>query len=73
MISAEKQQVLELYNQGLQNYKLQKWDEAIGFFQKALDIMPDDGPSKLYKERCLEFKANPPGDDWDGVYTMKTK
>lgn len=73
MLTAEKKQVLELYNQGLGAYKNRQWDDAIGFFSKALEIDPDDGPSKLYLERSEIFKADPPPADWDGVFTMTSK
>ncbi|MDH5719281.1 MAG: tetratricopeptide repeat protein [Spirochaetia bacterium] len=73
MLTAEKKQVVDLYNDGLSLYKERKWPEAIQKFEQALQIIPDDGPSKLYLERCQHFQENPPADDWDGVYTMTTK
>jgi adenylate cyclase len=33
----------------------------------------DDGPSKLYRDRCREYLVAPPPEEWDGVYTAKTK
>jgi len=47
--------------------------EARDMFAKALQIDAEDGPSKVYLDRCEEYVENPPPDDWDGVYTMKTK
>ena len=73
MISEEMKKMLVYYNKGLELYKCQKWDEAIEQFKKALEIIPDDGPSKLYIERCEGYKKNPPGSDWDGVCTFTTK
>ena len=73
MVSKEKLEVINYYNLGLSAYKQRKWDEAIKAFEMALRIDPKDGPSKLYLERSNEFKADPPGDDWDGVFVMKTK
>ncbi|MCP4107266.1 MAG: CHASE2 domain-containing protein [Desulfobacteraceae bacterium] len=58
---------------GLYAYKAQDWDKAIKFFKKALDIAPDDGPSKTMLQRCDEFKLNPPGKGWDGSFSMKSK
>jgi adenylate cyclase len=65
--------VLEMFNKGFENYLQQNWDWAIKYLQQALSIRPNDGPSLRYLERCKQFKENPPGDDWDGVFTMKTK
>jgi tetratricopeptide (TPR) repeat protein len=73
MITKEKEEVLRLYNAGLDAYKKRKWDEAIDFFEKALKVDPNDGPSKLYLDRCQQYKLTPPPDDWDGVFTMTTK
>lgn len=73
MITEEKKKVLENYNQGLAAYKEKRWDDALAAFHKALEFDPDDGPSKLYIERCEHFKKEPPPEDWDGVFTMTTK
>ena len=73
MLSQEMQEVLKYYNEGLKLYKERRWEEALENFQKALEIKPDDGPSKLYVERCKHFMENPPPEDWDGVFTMTTK
>ena len=71
-----EQKVLDMlvqYNQGLELYKKKKFEEAKAFFQKALSIIPGDGPSQLYFERCDLLVQNPPPPDWDGVFTMTTK
>lgn len=73
MISKETEELLKHYNAGLAAYKQRKWDDAIGSFREALKVKEDDGPSKLYLERSMEYKDNPPDQDWDGVFTMKTK
>ena len=73
MITKEKEEVLKYYNFGLTAYKKMKWDDAIRAFEMALKIDKNDGPSLLYLERSREFKDNPPPEDWDGVFTMKTK
>ncbi len=63
----------EHFEAGSKLYLSQKWDEAIAEFRKSLEANPADGPSKIYITRCEEFKINPPGEVWDGVYTMTTK
>jgi adenylate cyclase len=65
----------EHFEAGSKLYLAQKWDEAVAEFKKALEANPEDGPSKIYIDRCEEFKTNPPeqGAAWDGVYTMTTK
>lgn len=73
MITQETKQLLSEYEEGLKLYKTRKFQEAMAKFKKALEIKPDDGPSKLYVERCEAFIKDPPPEDWDGVFVMKTK
>ncbi len=65
--------LLEPYNQGITHYFNQEWKLAIQSFQEALSIDPDDGPSKLYLNRCREYQQSPPPENWDGVYRMTSK
>lgn len=73
MITQEKKQLIEVYNEGLALYKKRKFTEARQKFMDGLKLVPDDGPSQKYIDRCDEYIAHPPGDDWDGVYVMTTK
>ncbi|MDF3818944.1 tetratricopeptide repeat protein [Leptospira sp. 96542] len=73
MITDNMQSVLKHYNLGLALYKERKFPQAKEEFQKALSFHPTDGPSKLYIDRCDDYIADPPPEDWDGVYNMKTK
>ncbi|MCK4782626.1 MAG: adenylate/guanylate cyclase domain-containing protein, partial [Desulfobacteraceae bacterium] len=61
------------FHRGLQLYKQQKWDEAIKLFKGVWKLDNDIFAANVYIERCKDLKANPPGPDWDGCYTMKTK
>jgi adenylate cyclase len=65
--------LLDEYQKGLQAYRSKKWKEATACFERALLIVPDDGPSKTYVERCAFYQKNPVPLDWDGVFEMKTK
>jgi len=62
-----------LFEKGLDAYKNRQWDTGIEKFQKVLEVIPADLPSKLYIKRCMELKDTPPQEDWDGVCTMLTK
>ena len=72
-IDKDRREVLEHYAKGLNAYRNQDWDGASGFFQSALAIAPEDGPSKTLQSRCQAYKVSPPGKNWDGSYTMETK
>jgi hypothetical protein len=73
MIAETKKKVLDLFSEGRKNYKLMKFKEAQKSFAKALKLDPEDGPSKVYFARCKHYIQNPPPEDWDGVFIMKTK
>jgi len=73
MITEEKKQVLDLFAEGRKFYKLMEFAKAKESFAKALEIDPEDGPSKVYFLRCKHYIENPPPEDWDGVFVMKTK
>ena len=73
MISREKLEMLKLYNKGLELYRSRNFTEAKAQFQKCLEIVPGDGPSQIYIERCDVFIQAPPPADWDGVFVMTTK
>jgi adenylate cyclase len=66
------QDVVRTFERGLAAYKKKQWKEAEGLFRAALKLY-EDGPSKLYLSRCEEYTLNPPPEEWDGVFVMKTK
>ena len=57
----------------LQLYKQQNWDEAIKLFNMVSALDKGLRVAGVYVERCLDLQFNPPPEDWDGCYTMKTK
>ena len=73
MISEIRRKVLELFAEGRKQYKLMEFQAARECFAKALGLDPEDGPSKVYLARCKHYLENPPDEDWDGVFVMKTK
>ena len=73
MISETTRQVLELFDQGRGAYKLMQFEEARKLFARALQVNPEDGPSKVYYARSKHYIENPPPEDWDGVFVMTTK
>jgi adenylate cyclase len=72
-LSSQYLEMLELYSKGIQSYRHQEWREAIDLFEYCLKLYPEDQPSKLYRRRCIDFRLNSPGKDWDGVFTMTEK
>ncbi len=57
----------EIFSQGFNAYKEQKWDEAIDYFSQCLVIYPKDTIAPIFIMRSLEFKITPPGKNWQGI------
>ena len=62
-----------LFARGRTSYQQRQWREAIGIFQEMIERWPDDGPARIFIERCREYLQNDPGPEWDGVCTMTHK
>ena len=61
------------FGQGLEEYRRREWRAAVAHFEAALRANPDDAPSKIYVNRCLQNSEKPPPADWDGVWELQTK
>ncbi|MCB0378159.1 MAG: adenylate/guanylate cyclase domain-containing protein [Bdellovibrionales bacterium] len=71
--SAEFKKRLDHFVAGFHFYHEMQWEQAISSFNASLNIEASDRVSQLYIERCQDYMKNPPGNDWDGVFTMTTK
>lgn len=67
------QSLLTTYNSALECYRTHNWEEAAGKFGPILVNYPDDGPTQVLLQRCLEFMDEPPPPEWDGVYVALSK
>ncbi len=69
----DRRRALAEYERGFRAYRAREWTEAEGHFRKALEEDPEDGPSRIYLERSLEFRDQPPAADWDFVVRRTVK
>jgi adenylate cyclase len=67
------EQRLEFFAQGRACYRERRWQDAQLIFDKLLERWPDDGPARMYLNRCREYLVAGPEGDWDGVYVMTHK
>ncbi|MBV0911770.1 CHASE2 domain-containing protein [Anianabacter salinae] len=69
--------LLETNRDMLAAYRDQRWDAAeaamCGMETAGAEAMGLTGYLDLYRARIAEFRAVPPGPDWDGVYTATSK
>ncbi|MEJ2049084.1 MAG: adenylate/guanylate cyclase domain-containing protein, partial [Calditrichota bacterium] len=65
--------MLPVFVNGVRYYHQRDWKRAQECFEYSLNIVPEDGPARLYLERVREYTENPPPEAWDGVFIMETK
>lgn len=63
---------VERCEQGFQLYHNRQFKEANAIFQSLPD-KPFKLFKSIYQERCDSYLEAPPEQDWDGVFTLKTK
>ena len=61
------------WHKALKAYRAQNWDEAEMNLYNAQRMSPECKLYQLYFERIQQCRLEPPGADWDGVTTFKTK
>jgi len=72
-LDPRKKELITLFQQGIEFYRGQKFDQAGSLFKKCLELFPDDSPSQVYRERCQTYLESPPPPDWDGVFRLAKK
>ncbi len=69
--SEDDRHLCDLFTKAFRFYTLQKWEDALEHFQHIHTLYPQDYPTQIYIERCLNFQKEPPSKDWDGVTLFK--
>ena len=72
-LSDTEQKAWAVHNQGMKLYYNRSFGEAAKKFREALKLLPGDFNAENIYNRCLDYDANPPPADWNGVEVMKTK
>ena len=70
--SATKE-AIDTFHLGQELFENKAWDKALKHFQEVLKMIPDDGPSKVFSERCKQYQKKAPPDTWDGVFNLTVK
>ena len=63
----------EVFAQALELYEHRHWLKAQQAFRACLDVVKEDAASIMFIERCAYYSVNPPSEDWDGSFVMKSK
>jgi adenylate cyclase len=63
-----------LFEEGLAAYFDRDWERAISLFGKSSELeLYDHNPSRVFIRRCEMMSADPPPEDWNGVFVMEQK
>ncbi|MGH9523962.1 MAG: adenylate/guanylate cyclase domain-containing protein, partial [Terriglobales bacterium] len=65
--------LLMRWEQAQEAFYRKSFDEAIQRYEAILAKYPHDGPSQTFMKRAMEYMADAPATDWDGVYVAKSK
>ncbi|MCP3687415.1 MAG: adenylate/guanylate cyclase domain-containing protein [Gammaproteobacteria bacterium] len=64
---------LRSYRQALKSFRQQNWDNAEVAFFNLNRTNPSRQLYQVYLQRVTYYRKNPPGDNWDGVFTHTSK
>jgi adenylate cyclase len=73
LVANNGQELVTLFGVAREAYRRHDWLAAIAAFESVLGRWPDDGPARIFLTRCVEYLAEAPDSNWDGVYVMKHK
>ncbi len=72
-IPAGRESLVERFEMGLSHYREREFEQAKDLFADILGLDPEDGPARLYLQRCGRYIETPPPEEWDGVFVMTSK
>jgi len=65
--------VIKAYEAGVDCYQRRDWRGGLGHFGAALELAPQDRPSRIFYDRCRYYQTSAPDETWDGVWIMQEK
>lgn len=67
------QDEVRLFHEMRRLYRKQDWDQAELQLMNLQRVSPDTALYRIYTERVIYFRKNPPNADWDGVFVFQIK
>ena len=64
--------ILQRFNSAREYYYVGDWDKCLKLLGEIESLLPNDGPTRVLRERCLQFKITAPL-NWQGIYEHKSK
>lgn len=68
-----KREFIDMYQEGFRLYKEQKFKQAEEIFKYLEREHPDGGFVRVFIDRCEQYLAEPPDQQWNGVFVATSK
>jgi hypothetical protein len=72
-LTHEMEEAWESHESGIEAYYKKDFARAMGYFDFARKLLPDDHCSKLFYDRSHSYAKHPPEDDWSGDTVLNRK
>lgn len=72
-LTPTREELVAVFTEGLRAYRQRQWSAAAECFRQALALVPNDGPSLLYRQRVAECQASEPPASWQAVTAFDSK
>lgn len=72
-LTQQQKEMREAFEQGLAHFEKREWPQATEWFRRVIELVPDDGPSKVYIRLTAEYRAKELPPNWDGVIALESK
>ena len=72
-IDKSERKLLKQFHIGIKQYRAQNWDAAEREIFGLSQLDPERKIYKIYMDRIMHYRENPPAADWDGSFTHTSK
>ncbi len=72
-LSEETIDQIDRFHRALEHYRAQRWPDAEALLSALTHAEPKRKAYRVFLGRVADLRSNPPGDNWDGVFTFATK
>ena len=72
-LSEEKIDQIDRFHRALEHYRAQRWSDAEALLAALSHADPKRKTYRVFLDRVANLRAQPPGQNWDGVFTFATK
>ncbi len=72
-VDKAERKLLRQFHIGIKQYRAQNWDAAESEIFSLSQQDPDRKIYKIYLDRIMHFRQEPPGENWDGCFTHTSK